>query len=184
MKNEDWLIIFGGGPLQVSLIKKAKAMGFKTIVLDTNENAIGRRFGDEFFEVGEDEYMTSRRIIEKYKVAGVVTTATEKPMITMAQIAEDCNLPFPSVASIEETLDKARMKEKLKKMGIVCAEGIMLKYGVDIINSLATYGLEFPVVTKPTDGSGAEVFSSVKKVKTWKKQLNFQESIAGQGIFS
>jgi len=41
---EEPILIFGGGENQVSLIKSARELGYKTVVIDPNPNAPGKYF--------------------------------------------------------------------------------------------------------------------------------------------
>ncbi len=47
MKN---IVLLGGGPEQVDAIKISKALGYHTIVLDSNEFAIGRKLSNKFIQ--------------------------------------------------------------------------------------------------------------------------------------
>ena len=107
------ILIFGGGPLQLSIIKRVKKLGLKSIVIDPDKNASGKIIADEFFTVSGDDFETTKQIAEKYRVKGIVTSATDKPILMMCRIAEALKLKFPSYSSCETLLDKAKFKSFL-----------------------------------------------------------------------
>ena len=127
-------MIFGGGELQLSLIKTAKKMGFSTIVIDPDENAPGKDISDLFFVVSAEDYQSTLEIAKNHKVKGLVTTATDHPIIMMAKIASELNLRFPTLESVSTILDKAAFKKVLQKSNIPCSKAILTILMRDLID--------------------------------------------------
>jgi len=149
MKNS--LLIFGGGELQCSVIEKSKKLGYLTIVIDPNPNAIAKKKADIFIEVGGNDFENTLKIAKDYKVKGIVTAATDNPILMMARVAEELNLLFPSYESCETLIDKGKFKEILKKNSISHAEGKVYSRTDKIISSQ----FEYPVIVKPLMNSGS-----------------------------
>ena len=162
----DSLLIFGGGELQLSLIKTAKKMGFSTIVIDPDENAPGKDISDLFFVVSAEDYQSTLEIAKNHKVKGVVTTATDHPIIMMAKIASELNLRFPTLESVSTILDKSAFKKVLQKSNIPCAKG----YSYYIDGRPDRLDLNYPIVIKPNKNSGSR---GVFKCYSYEELLNF-----------
>lgn len=145
------ILIFGAGELQISIIKKAKNFGFKTIVLDPNSNAVGKKYCDIFFRVDGDDFEKTLEIAKYYNVKGVVTAATDHPILMMCRIAAELKLPFPSLHSCEKLLNKGKFKQFLKENDIKHAKGSVYKVS-DLIDKNQ---FEYPLIFKPIKNSGS-----------------------------
>lgn len=148
---KDNILVFGGGTLQCSIINRIKLAGYASIVIDPDPNAPGKELADVFITVGGQDYDTTLDVAKQYRVKGVVTAATDKPILMMCRIAEELDLPFPSYQSCDTVLDKAKFKEFLKDNNLPHAKGQMFTGEVDV------KGLDFtfPVITKPVVNSGS-----------------------------
>ena len=49
---KDNILVFGGGPLQCSIINRTKLAGYGSIVIDPDPNAPGKELADVFITVG------------------------------------------------------------------------------------------------------------------------------------
>jgi len=144
------LLIFGGGELQVSIIQVAKRLGLRTIVIDPDDSAVGKAHADIFEVVEGDDYKRTLKICDKYNVDGIVTAATDKPLEMMARIAENKSFVFPSLNSIQNTINKNKLKKKLLSASLPVAKGTLINKNQSELNIL-----NFPVIIKPIDSSGS-----------------------------
>lgn len=151
MTTEKSILIFGTGQLQQSLIERCKLKGLYTVGIDPNPNAECRNLVDIFEVVAGNDYNTSLAIAKKYSVSGVITAATDKPLVMMARVAEILKLPFFSVEAAQISTDKLLMKQKFIEGGIPCAKGFI----INDINELSEYDIAFPAIIKPRDNSGS-----------------------------
>lgn len=147
MDKKNSILVFGGGILQLSIIRNCKAMGLNTIVIDPNPNAGAKELADLFIEVGGQDFDKTCEIIEKHAVKGIVTAATDKPLSMMARIAAKYNFPFYSEKTAQLCTDKFLMQEQFKAHNLACAEGKKI-YSISDVE-------EFPVIIKPVDNSGS-----------------------------
>jgi len=145
------ILIFGGGALQISLIKRVKLKGFKAIVIDPNPEAVGKSVADSFFEVAGNDFEKTLNIAKSNNIIGLVTAATDHPILMMCRIATELNLAFPSYQSCETLLNKGKFKLFLNENNIVYAKGAVYKKE-DIINLV---NIKFPVIIKPLNNSGS-----------------------------
>ena len=147
--DKKTIMVFGVGELQESIIKRAKAKGLFVVGIDPCANAYCRDSVDVFEIVGGQDYEGTLAVARKYNVSAIVTAATDKPLVMMARVAKEMNLPFYSEETALISTDKFKMKECFRKAGIPCANGGLIK-SID-----EAEGLVYPVILKPRDNSGS-----------------------------
>ena len=145
------ILIFGAAKLQRSLIEQAKKLGLYTVGVDPDPNAECKDILDDFEVIKGDDFEGTLRVAETYNVSGIITAATDKPLIMMARVAKRLALPFFSVETAEWSTDKLLMKQKFMEAEIPCAKGFLLNK----VNELKSIDIEYPVIVKPRDNSGS-----------------------------
>ncbi len=143
------VLIFGVGPLQQSIIGRAKGMSLFTVGIDPYEAAACRSDVDAFEVVGGQDFQGTCAVVEKYGIDAIVTAATDKPLVMMARVAEKYGFPFFSVETARWSTDKYQMKQRFIEGGILCAKGRLVK-SLD-----ETSDFIYPVIVKPRDNSGS-----------------------------
>ncbi|HRO75143.1 MAG TPA: ATP-grasp domain-containing protein [Crocinitomicaceae bacterium] len=147
MKFSAAILVFGGDDLQLSIIKKCIYSNLFTVIIDPNPNAKGREIAHAFEIVEGNDFEETCHVVEKYNIKAIITAATDKPLVMMAEIAEKYNFPFFSKDTAVKSTDKYLMKTEFQKHEIPCANGFVS----DSINS----SLSFPIIVKPRDNSGS-----------------------------
>lgn len=147
--NKKSVLIFGVGPLQLSIIERAKRMGLYTVGIDPMTDATCRDAVDAFEVVGGQDFEGTCTVVEKYGINAIVTAATDKPLVMMARIAEKYGFPFYSVETAQWSTDKFQMKHRFELGGVPHAKGRLISKIEE------TEGLVFPVIVKPRDNSGS-----------------------------
>lgn len=160
------VLIFGVGPLQQSIIGRAKKMGLFTVGIDPAEDAICRGDVDAFEVVGGRDLEGTCAVVEKYCIDAIVTAATDKPLVMMARIAQKYGFPFYSVETAQWSTDKFQMKQRFVEGGVPCAKGRLIKSAEE------TTDMVYPVIVKPRDNSGS------RGVKFCRTQEDLKESMA------
>lgn len=148
-QNKKVVLIFGVGPLQKSIIGRAKKMGLYTVGIDPADDATCRDEVDAFEVVGGQDFEGHCAVVEKYGIDAIVTAATDKPLLMMARIAEKYGFPFYSVETAQWSTDKFQMKQRFIESGVPCAQGRLVKTVEE------TDDMIFPVIVKPRDNSGS-----------------------------
>ena len=148
-QNKKSVLIFGVGPLQESIIARAKKMGLYTVGIDPCEDATCRDCVDAFEVVPGQDYEGHCAVIEKYGIDAIVTAATDKPLVMMARMAEKYGFPFYSVETAQWSTDKFQMKERFELGCVPHAQGRLISKVEE------AEGLVFPVIVKPRDNSGS-----------------------------
>ena len=164
-KGKKAVLVFGVGPLQESIIGRAKKMGLYTVGIDPCENAVCRDCVDAFEVVGGQDYEGTCAVVEKLGIDAIVTAATDKPLVMMARVAEKYGFPFYSVETAQWSTDKFQMKQRFIEGGIPCARGRLIH------NAEEANDLYFPIICKPRDNSGS------RGVKFCRTKEELQESI-------
>lgn len=148
---KDSILVFGVGDLQKSIIERCKAKNLYVVGIDPQVEAVSRDMVDAFEIVGGQDFEKTIEVAERYQVKGIITAATDKPLVMMARVAEKLQLPFFSVETAEWSTDKLLMKQKFQEVDIPCAKGFILN-SVDEFTNLE---VEYPVIVKPRDNSGS-----------------------------
>lgn len=149
MKEKRTVLVFGCGPLQESIINRAKLMGLYTVGIDPVADATCRDAVDAFEVIGGQDFEGTCAVVEKYGVDAIVTTATDKPLVMMARIAEKYGFPFYSVETAQWSTDKFQMKQRFVEGVVPCAKGRLVKSVEE------TDDMVYPVIVKPRDNSGS-----------------------------
>lgn len=147
--NKKSVLIFGVGPLQLSIIERAKRMGLYTVGIDPMADATCRDAVDAFEVVGGQDFEGTCAVVEKYGINAIVTAATDKPLVMMARIAEKYGFPFYSVETAQWSTDKYQMKYRFELGDVPHAQGRLISKVEE------AEGLVFPVIVKPRDNSGS-----------------------------
>lgn len=164
--NKKSVLIFGVGPLQLSIIERAKRMGLYTVGIDPMVDAACRDAVDAFVVVGGQDYEGTCAVVEKHGINAIVTAATDKPLVMMARIAEKYGFPFYSVETAQWSTDKFQMKHRFELGDVPHAQGRLISK-VEEAEELI-----FPVIVKPRDNSGS------RGVKLCRNAAELKTSIA------
>jgi len=146
------LLILGGGSSQLSLIKKAKKLGYETVVSDYYSDAPGKKIADFSSSSSTFEIEANIKTAEEYNVDGILTAGTDQPVYTAAVVAEKLNLyQYISVETAKAVTNKEVMKNKFK-----AAEIPTVKYKIIDKNFSDQELVKFerPFVIKPLDSQG------------------------------
>jgi len=179
-QKQKAVLIFGVGPLQESIINRAKLMGLYTVGIDPAEDAACRNVVDAFEIVGGQDYDGTCAVVEKYGIDAIVTAATDKPLVMMARIAKKYGFPFYSVETAQWSTDKFQMKQRFEFGDVPHARGVLVSPGCwqlavgDSGQKLIANGQELclPVIVKPRDNSGS------RGVKLCRTKEELEQSMA------
>ena len=148
-QDKKAVLIFGVGPLQKSIIGRAKMMGLYTVGIDPAKDATCRNEVDAFEIVGGQDFEGTCAVVDKYGIDAIVTAATDKPLVMMARVAEKYHFPFYSVDTAQWSTDKFQMKQRFIEGGVPCAKGRLVKSADEVDD------FDYPVIVKPRDNSGS-----------------------------
>lgn len=147
------ILILGAAKNQVSLIRKAKDLGYYVIVIDwTNENP-GIEYADKHYKgsICDEEYCLN--IAAKEHVDGVISNY-EPAMPICAFISSKLGLPGNDVDGVRGLMNKSKCRIIQKKSGVYTPKFIIC----DDISSIISKSkdLKYPIVIKPCEFSASK----------------------------
>lgn len=152
--------MLGGGFLQTFVIKEAKKCGYYVLVLDANPNAMGFAYADEYAVINIIDETACCEYAREKKIDGVLTAATDYPVLTMSRIACELGLPGINYTSAKIVKNKARVRKILFDAK---ADDTGYSYEVNSLDEAKEIlpEITFPRMVKPVDGSGSRGASRV-----------------------
>lgn len=149
------VLIIGAGFLQSFVIKKAKAMGYYTLAVDADPDAVGFAYADEYGIVDIVDEEACLEFAKEHQIDGVLTAATEYGVLTAAYIAKEMKLPGLDYESAKKVKNKYLVRKCFIENHIDDSDD--QAYLVDSHANIITLAgkLHYPVMVKPCDGSGS-----------------------------
>lgn len=162
------VLVIGAGLLQSFVIRKAKAMGFETLAVDANPDAVGFRYADKYEVINIVDEEACLAYARKEKVDGVLTAATEYGVLTAAHIAREMGLPGLDYEVARLIKNKYRVRKCLYENQV---DDTMPVYAVDQHTDIEALckTIVFPVMVKPCDGSGSRGVCRVDRAADFEK---------------
>lgn len=164
--------MLGGGFLQCFVIRKAKQMDYRVLVLDADPNALGFQYADDYAVINiVDEESCLNYAMEQH-IDGVLTAATDFSVLTMSRIAEVMHLPGINYAAAKRIKNKAEVRKCLYDAH---ADDTGYSYEIDNLESVREILplIQFPVMVKPCDGSGSRGASRVDRAEDFEEACKF-----------
>lgn len=178
-------MILGASVLQIPAIIQAKEMGLFVIAVDMNPNAEGFLYADKKVIVSTTDTENVLKEAKNNKIDGIMTIASDRPMITIAKVAKELNLHGIDERTAINATNKAKMRDALKHYGVP----IPLYFKVDnydqykdAVNEIVN--MNYKCIVKPADNSGSRGVSLISKYdnKELEKSYNYCKncSISGE----
>lgn len=164
------LMILGGGPNQMPLIKAAKKNGYCVALCDFSDKAAGVALADEFYLVS---IMDLDGVIEAAKTAAVdgIVTNSEPAMQIATDAANRLGLPANDSDVIALLSSKVRFRELQKKENFVApASGEAESYEEAL--ALAKR-MTLPIIVKPAASSGSRGVTKVENFDELEKAVEY-----------
>lgn len=154
------ILIIGAGFLQDFVIKKAKDMGYQTLAVDADPNAVGFKHADKHEVINIVDEKACLDYALKENIDGVLTAATDYGVLTASYIAEKMNLPGLKYEVAKIIKNKYLIRKCLYENKVDDTEQaheVDANTDLDALKGKLTY----PVMVKPCDGSGSRGASRV-----------------------
>ena len=166
------ILIIGAGFLQSFVIKKAREMGYETLAVDADPNAIGFKFADKHEVINIIDEKACLAYARKENIDGVLTAATDYGVLTAAYIAEQMNLGGIDYEVAKLIKNKYKVRKCLFESNVDDTEQA---YEVNESTDIASLCkmLSFPVMVKPCDGSGSRGASRVDSTDSFESACKF-----------
>lgn len=172
------LLIISGGVEAADAVKRAKEMGFYTIVSDINPEAPGFQFADSVLIADvygpDDTAAAAERFHNKIrKIDGVICVAADAPL-TVAAVNKRLGLDGLSRRSAELACDKLAMKERFAACGVPVPWFSAVKTPQELMRLMAERGPN--LVIKPVDSRGSRGVQRLSHVKDLSKAFYFTQN--------
>lgn len=178
------LMILGAGIYQVPLIKKAKEMGFMTIVISIKGNYPGFNYADTVYYIDTTDSAKVLEVAQKENIDGIVTTGTDVAIATLGLVCEKMRLPGIKFSAATKVCDKKLMKEAFYQGMVNTAQYKEAATNIseyELINTCVQ--MQFPLVFKAVDSSGSRGIEIVKKREDILSAFNTVLSVTKQNYF-
>ena len=166
------ILMLGGGFLQCFVIRKAKQLGYRVLVLDADPHALGFQYADDYAVINIVDEESCLNYAKEQHIDGVLTAATDFSVLTMSRIAEVMHLPGINYAAAKRIKNKAEVRKCLYDAH---ADDTGYSYEIDNLESVREMLplIQFPVMVKPCDGSGSRGASRVDRAQDFEEACKF-----------
>ncbi len=154
------LLIIGAGFLQDFVIQKAVSMGYETLTVDADPEAIGFSHAHKHAVVNIVDEQACLDYARSEQIDGVITAATDFGVLSAAYVAQEMGLPGLNYDVAKLIKNKYRVRKCLFENHVDDTEQAYEVDNTTDINSLAKQ-IAYPVMVKPCDGSGSRGASRV-----------------------
>ena len=167
----DKLLVLGGKPIgSIELVQAAKKRGCYVIVSDylTIEKSPAKQFADESWDISTADIDLLEKRCRESSVNGVLTAVHEFNINKMIDLCERLKLPcYCSRLTWKYCEDKSLFKALCQSFSIPVAH----KYEIDCLDDSSVSAIQFPIVTKPVDGSGSRGFSVCRDINELRRGI-------------
>ena len=143
--------------MQRPSIESAKELGYKTLVVDANPNAVCVPFADRFEKVDlkDMEGIAKLALSMKDEIAGIFTAGTDFSA-SVSYASEKCSLVSHSFQAALNASNKVLMRECFARENVPSPDFFEAdEKFLQSLNSITSAKIEFPKVVKPVDNMGA-----------------------------
>lgn len=157
------LLVLAAGILQITVIKKAKAMGYYVIAADGDPNACGFNYADKAIcaNITDEEVML--KIAREERVDGVIHPCSEVSMNVMGRINEVLGLAGITKEQAIRATNKHLMREAFEKGNAPSPKSILTESSEDAWNHLQNDFEGTDAILKPSRNSGSRGIAKVTK---------------------
>ncbi len=154
------ILVIGAGFLQSFVIKKARSMGYFTLTVDANPEAVGFKYADAYEVIDITDEKKCLEYAKKEQINGVLTAATDYGVLTAAYVAEKLGLGGIGYETAKLIKNKHRIKKCFLENSVDDSEQAYEVSEDTDMKALAQI-IKYPVMVKPCDGSGSRGASRV-----------------------
>ncbi len=165
------LLSLGGSKKQIIAIKKAKELGYYTIVCDYLLDNPGKHYADKFYL---ESIINKEKILEiakKEKIDGIIGYASDFAAPTVAYVANQLNLPGQPYDSVEILCNKDQFRNFLHKNKFNCPLAKSYTEINEAIKDFENNFFNFPVIIKPIDSCGSRGVYKINNITEFANKI-------------
>ena len=177
------ILIIGAGFLQSFIIQKAKKLGYHTIAIDGNPNAIGFALADEYENIDIVNQQACLTYAKSKSIDGVMTAATDYGVLSAALISQEMKLPGLNYEAAKLIKNKYMVRKALDQEN---EDNRVNTFEINNIQQLSLIrdSIIYPVMVKPCDGSGSKAATRVNDSMDLDRAILYaiQMSLVGKAL--
>ena len=153
--KDEFVLILGAGLMQKPSIEAAGELGYKTLVVDANKNAVCVPFADVFVQIDLKDREKIADLAMSYgdKLKAVFTAGTDFSA-SVSYVAQKCGLISHSFEAAMNASNKVLMRKCFKEKGVPSPDFVEVSES-EIETLSSDESVLFPKVVKPVDNMGA-----------------------------
>ena len=166
------ILLLGGSEQQIVAIRKAKELGYYTVLCDFLPDNPGQYVADKFHLVSTTDKEAILSVAIEEKIDGIVAYASDPAAPTAGYVGEKLGLPTNPYNSVRILGEKHLFREFLKNNQFNVPKSVYLEEWRDsIYNEIADF--QFPIMVKPVDSSGSKGISKIDTVEKLKDAYGY-----------
>lgn len=180
LKNK--LLVIGGGPFQLPLIKKGIKRGFWVYCTSSIKDDPGLSVADEALNISILDVDSLKEFCSSEKINCIVTAASDLGSITVGYLNNKLNLKGINEKQVLSVSNKGQFADLQKKIGITELFSFKIRT-IKELNLLKDEIPAYPVIMKPLIASGSKgirVCSSFDELLKWHEEV-FDSSFIKKG---
>lgn len=148
------IMILGASALQVPAIEAAKRMGYETIVIDYDPDAVGFAIADVKLVISTIDMDAVLEAAKKYEPDVIITSTSDAPVRTAAYVNEQLGKrPDLSYEDSKRATIKSYMRDRLREHGLPIPQYYVCKNRDEY--EQAVKQLDYKAIVKPADNAGS-----------------------------
>ena len=153
--KDEFVLILGAGLMQKPSIEAAGELGYKTLVVDANKNAVCVPFADVFVQIDLKDREKIADLAMSYgdKLKAVFTAGTDFSA-SVSYVAQRCGLISHSLDAAMNASNKVLMRKCFREKGVPSPDFVEVSES-EIERLSSDDSVLFPKVVKPVDNMGA-----------------------------
>lgn len=153
--KDEFVLILGAGLMQKPSIEAAGELGYKTLVVDANKNAVCVPFADVFVQIDLKDREKIADLAMSYgdKLKAVFTAGTDFSA-SVSYVAQKCGLISHSFDAAMNASNKVLMRKCFREKGVPSPDFVEVSES-EIERLSSDDSVLFPKVVKPVDNMGA-----------------------------
>ena len=170
------LLLMGGGAYAKDILKYKEKMSFKIVALGRDADTPIAKISDVFYKIDTQDVDAVCEVVKDEGIAGIFVGSSEVNIAPAICVSEKTGVNFYTNFEQWEVLaNKAKFKEVCRKSGVPVVPEFDIKPGY---TREMVENLNFPVLLKPTDSSGARGMNACYKAddfdEFYNEALNYQ----------
>ncbi len=175
------LLLLGGSAQQIVAIKKAKELGYYTIVCDYLDDNPGQTIADKFYLESTTDKEAILKIAQKENIDGIVAYASDPAAPTAAYVAEKLGIPTNSYEAVATLSEKHKFRKYLSENYFNVPNYCnFIELKDEYIKKISKF--KFPIMVKPVDSSGSKGIRKIYNIDELEDAVKYAKQFSRNNI--